>query len=99
MVFSDTSSVRKSIQIPPLKKGGKGILTLGGNFLGSTGDTQILLNSNLNILSGNSFPGRFETIYSFHVTPKTRVSLAVLAGAVAGVLTIICQYLIRLVDN
>ena len=97
MLFSDNSYVEKSTQIPPFKKGGEGILPLEGNFLGPTGDTQIVLDSKLNILPRRNTPGIYKTIYSFNVTPKTWVSLAVFAGAVAGVLTIICQYLISLV--
>ncbi len=98
MRFSNNTVGRKLIQIPYLKRGGKVILTLEGMFLGTTGDALIVLDSNLNILPEDSFPDMFETIYSFHVTQKSWLVLALMAGAVAGLLTIICQYLIGLVD-
>lgn len=97
-VFPDGHSVEVRYDIPHLKKGQKVRLQVGGSFQAVTGDTKITVDHELNVSSQGKRPRQYQTLYSFHIIPKTWFSLAIIAGAFAGILNAISQYLIRLVD-
>ncbi|GAI46607.1 unnamed protein product, partial [marine sediment metagenome] len=78
--------------IPPLGTGESVTFKVGGKLLGFTGDTLLILPTNL---TSRRF-GRYNTVYSFHTTPKVWISLAAAAGFLAGAFASLCQYLFGL---
>lgn len=56
-----------------------------------TGDTFITINAGTNRSD--------KPIYNFHVTNRSWVSLAIIVGAIAGILTIIGQIIINLINH
>ncbi len=94
-VLPNGNFVPRMVKIPSLNNGDKCKLKLGNFFPGLTGDTLIILDTKLNVLEANALPGSYETLYVIHVTPKAWVSLAVIAGVLAGVIGAVLQLLIK----
>ena len=93
-VMFDNSTVTGHQVIPPLKTGDKASFIIGGNLLGYTGDTLLVLPPNLTSTS----PSKFETLYTFHVTPKVWIFLSIAAGLFAGLFAGLIQWLFGLCD-
>ncbi|MFC1950166.1 hypothetical protein ACFLWD_00685 [Chloroflexota bacterium] len=98
IVFPNGDTVDFKYLINRLKKGGKDKIVIPSTFLGFTGDTTLIINSSLRVTEKGIKPHKYLTLYSFHVTPKAWVSLAIMAGLIAGVFTTIWQLLIRYVN-
>lgn len=93
-VLPGGSLVQRIVKVPSINKGDKYKLALENFFSALTGDTSIILDVDLRVREEGSSPAIYETLYVFHVTPKAWVSLAVIAGILAGVIGAILQLLI-----
>ena len=80
------------VVVPPLQIGDSIGFEVGGKFLGYTGDTLLIVPTNLSSTS----PDPYRTLYTFHTTPKVWISLAIVAGLLAGLFASLLQYLFRL---
>lgn len=90
--FANNQVTKGQVVLPPLQTGDKLSFELGGKFLGYTGDTLLIVPINLP-------PAPLEpylTLYAFHTTPKVWISLAIVAGLLAGLFGSLLQYLFRL---
>lgn len=80
------------IAVPPLEPGKTRSFTIGDKFLGFTGDTLIVLPTNLSSPS----PDSYHTVYAFHTTPKTWSALAAITAFLAGSFAALVHWLIGL---
>jgi hypothetical protein len=92
VLYHNNATLEGHEVIPSMKTGDKASFIIGGNLLGYTGDTLLILPPNL---TANS-PSQFKTLYTFHVTPKVWVFLSIAAGFLAGLLAGLFQWLFGL---
>ena len=90
--FVNDQVTGEQVVVPPLQTGDSISLNVGGKFLGYTGDTLLVIPTNLS----SSSPEPYRTLYAFHTTPKVWISLAIVAGLLAGLFASLLQYLFRL---
>ena len=90
--FANGQVTPGQVVVPPLQTGGRISLKAGGKFLGYTGDTLLVVPTNFSSAS----PEPYHTLYSFHTTPKVWISLAIVAGLLAGLFASLLQYLFSL---
>jgi len=75
--------------IPKMKKGGKWETTVGKMHLINTGDTFLRVAE----VTGAETTLEYESVYLFHVTSRSWLALALLAGILAGALSILGSWL------
>jgi hypothetical protein len=80
--------------IPPLKTGETIDFIVGGKLLGFTGDTLVALPANLTSLKLDPY----NTLYSFHTTPKSWLALAFVAAFLAGIFAALGHWLLGLIN-
>lgn len=66
---------------------------IGGKFLGFTGDTLIILPTDL-----VSEPSHYETVYAFHTTQKSWLTLTFVAAFLAGIFAALGYWLLGLLN-
>ena len=79
------------VVLPPLEKGKSMSFEVSGFILGYTGDVLLAIPADL-----TSDPAEFETVYSFHTTPKSWIFLAIFAGLLAGAFATLGHWLFTL---
>ena len=78
--FATHDATEGEIVVPPLEPGKTREFTIGDKFLGFTGDTLIVLPTDLS----SSSPDLYHTVYAFHTTPKTWLALVAAATFLGG---------------
>jgi len=89
--FATGDVTGEQLDVPPLLTGENTRFIIGDKFLGFTGDTLIILPSNL-----IGPPAPYKTLYAFHTTPKTWFALAASAGFLAGLFGALVHWLFGL---
>jgi hypothetical protein len=87
--FANNDVTGEQENIPPLQTAESVTLKLEGKLLGFTGDTVLILSTDLTSHS----PSRYKTLYTFHTTPKVWLFLAFVAGLLAGAFAAVFQWL------
>ena len=77
-------------EVPEMKKDGKWETTVGRMHLINTGDTFLRV---AEVKKGVKTPIEYESVFSFHVTSRSWLTLALLAGILAGALSILGSWL------
>lgn len=90
--FANGQATNGQENIPPMQTGESVSLKVGGKLLGYTGDTLLILPVDLSSLSAEPY----HTVYAFHTMPKVWISLAVVAGLLAGIFASLFQILFGL---
>ncbi len=90
--FATGDFVGGQVSIPPLQTKERVTISVGGKLLGFTGDTLLVLPVDLI----SSKPLRYETLYTFHTTPRAWVFLAIVAGLLAGLFAALFKWLFSL---
>jgi len=93
-LFSEENYKKEEIQIPSLEVGKSVDIKTEGMFLGYTGDTSLAVPIDL----AETYPLNYQTIYSFHTTPKTWIFLALVAGLLAGAFAFLGNWLVTILD-
>ena len=79
--FATGDSTGKELIIPPLQTGETANLTVSDIILEFTADTLLVLPRDL----VSRLPAAYETVYTFHTTPKVWFTLTLIAAVIAGV--------------
>lgn len=90
--FATGDVTRGQLIVPSLQTGENIDFVIGDKFLGFTGDTLVALPTDLASLKLDDY----NTLYSFHTTPKTWFALVVTAALFAGVFATLGQWLLGL---
>lgn len=78
--FATGDSTGKELTIPPLQTGETADLLISNVVLEFTADTLLVLPRDL----VSRLPAAYETIYTFHTTPKVWLTLTLIAAVIAG---------------
>jgi hypothetical protein len=93
--FPNSDYTYGQVSVPPLETGMKVNFQVGNDkFLGFTGDNLLVISSTGNL--STTVLTDYQTIYSFNVTPKVWIVLAIIAGFLAGIFTTLGQWLINI---
>lgn len=91
IVFQGGHHTGHFIDIPPLEQGQSITLTVGGRLLGFTGDTLLVIPSQV---PEAQKPDPYHTLYCFHSTPKIWIFLTALVGILSAGLATLGNWLI-----
>ena len=79
--FAPGDSTGKELTIPSLEPGETVDMVIGDIILEFIGDTLLVLPRDL----VSRLPAAYETIYTFHTTPKVWLTLTLMAAVIAGI--------------
>jgi hypothetical protein len=96
VIFANGDFINRELDISSLQLGKSVDFVIDGTFLGYTGDTSLILPSDLSLSS--SKPKHYRTVYAFHVTQKSWLALAFVAAFLAGIFAALGHWLLGLIN-